>query len=191
MNFEYSEAINPYLEEAKFDQAIQFAKSKLAAVPASPFHSVLDKSMLSLADGLCSWIDDFYNAIASNSSIQALYFELTEFDINTEVWSIEGFAYAQDGGLEDPEWLTDIAEDWIATPAFVITGYEELQQAFEEDADDEEEAKDWCEQLVIAQYMQLVYIAHQRARTQNLPWAKISVYYTEHGYDFILRSAGS
>lgn len=191
MNFEYSEAINPYLVEAKFDKAIQFATSKLAAVPTSPFHSVLSKSMLSQADSLCLWIDNFYNNLISNSLIQALYFELAEFDINTDVWGIEGFAYAQDGGLEDPEWLADVEEELIITDAFVISGYEDLQQAFEEDADNWEEAKDWCEQLIIAQYMQLVYVAHHKAQNRNLPWAKIPVYCTEHGYDFILRFTGS
>lgn len=189
MNFEFAEAINAYLERSEFSQAIQLAETKLAALTSSPFHPILGKTLLDQTDSLCLWIDNFYTTTATNFSVQALYFEITEFDVNTDVWSIDGFAYAEDGGLEDTEWLADVEEEAISDDAFVVQGYEEVQQAFEEeDLDESQDARDWCEQLIIARYMQLIDAAHRKARERNLAWATLPIYCTEHGYDFIVRS---
>ncbi|QIL77589.1 hypothetical protein [Hymenobacter sp. HDW8] len=192
MNFEFGEIINPYLEKADFDQAIQLAEAKLAAISATPFHAVIGKSFFAQAPSLCSWINNFYKASTEAFPVCALYFELTEFDINTDEWSIDGLAYPEDGGLEDTEWLAESSEVAVSESAFVLEGWESLQEAFEDDkidSDDEQNARDWCEQLIIARYMQLVRAAHQHAKEQAFAWSSIPVYCTEHGYDFIVRSS--
>ena len=189
MNFEFAEIINPYLARGEFTQAIQLAENRLASIPSSPFHEIIGQSLLGHTDKLCCWIDDFHRSGATTQPVRALYFELTEFDINTDEWAIDGFAYSKDYGLEDSEWLSD----WGVTSvnAFVLEGYEYLQLSFEEvelDSEDLQNAYDWCEQLVIARYMELVQATHKQAQLQGLTWARLPVYYTEHGYDFILRS---
>lgn len=194
MNFEFAEEINPYLEQGNFAQAVQVAEARLLALPFSPFHAVIGKSLLSQADNLCSWIDKFYMTVAGNYPVEAFYFELTEFDINTDIWCIEGFAYPKDLGLDDTEWLSDSSVEDTADTPFVITGYESLQHAFEEvesDSDELDNAWDWSEQLIIVRYMELVHAAHKLAQQQELRWCELPIYCTEHGYDFITKSSNS
>jgi hypothetical protein len=191
MNFEFGEAINPYLEKAEFNKAIKLAENKLAAIPATPFHDIIGKSFLSQASNLSLWIDNFYKASTEDFLIKALYFEMTEFDINTDEWSIDGFAYPEDGGLEDTEWLAEFEGVAVSEGAFILKGFETLQVAFENaelDSDDEQNARDWCEQLIIARYMQLIHAAHQHAKEKDFAWSLIPVYCTEHAYDFIVKS---
>ncbi|GAB3237516.1 hypothetical protein GCM10027346_29170 [Hymenobacter seoulensis] len=195
MNFDFAEEINPYLERGHFAEAVVIAEDKLSALPESPFHAIIGNSLLSQAASLCSWIDEFHAAVVEHQEpVAALYFELTEFDINTDEWCIEGFAYATDLGLEDPEWLSGSSIADTADSSFVVTRYESLQRAFEEielDSDELENARDWCEQLIIVRYMELVYAAHKLAQQEGLTWSTLPLYCTEHGYDFITRSSNS
>ncbi|WP_022823359.1 hypothetical protein [Hymenobacter norwichensis] len=191
MNFDFAEVVNPFLEKADFNQAIQLAEARLVAIPTSPFHLILGKSLLNQAESLCLWVDSFYEKATRSIVVKSLYFELTEFDINTDKWEIEGFTYAEDGGLDDQEWLADFSQTISTDEAFVLVGYESLQEAFEEialDSDDLQDAHDWCEQLVLARYRQLVYTAHQQAVERQLSWAHIPVYCAEHGYNIITKS---
>jgi hypothetical protein len=192
MNSEFAESINPYLAQGQFVQAIELAENQLATLSRSPFHKIIKRPLLHHATDLCFWINRFYSVVASNQSIEALYLELTEFDINFDVWGIDGLAYSADLGIEDTEWL---AEPSAATEqAFILEGYEDLQRAFEESelgAAETQDAQDWCEQLIIARFMQLVQAAHHEAQNQGLPWAALPIYCTEHGYDFVIRSVNN
>lgn len=192
MNFQFAESINPYLAQGQFAQAIELAENQMAVLPRSPFHEIINQPLLHHTTDLCFWINSFYRAAASNQLIQALYFELTEFDINSDVWAIDGFTYPEDMGIEDTEWLNEPSA--ATEQAFILRGYEGLQRAFEESEPDSAEAqgaRDWCEQLVIARYMQLVQAAHKEAENQGLPWAALPIYCTEHAYDFVIRSVNN
>lgn len=194
MNFEFSEAVNPHLKRGHFAEAVRIAESSLSALPASPFHTIIGRPLLNQADRLCSWIDEFYTAVGGNHPIAALYFELTEFDINTDVWCIDGFAYTQDEGLDDLEWLSEPSAGHTADLPFIVTGYEALQQAFEEvesDSDELQDAQDWSEQLVIIRYMELIHAAHKLAQQKELAWSRLPLYCTEHGYDFVTMSTNN
>ncbi|MFB9861911.1 hypothetical protein [Rufibacter immobilis] len=74
---------------------------------------------------------------------------MNEFDINTNTWYIDGFAFSEDGGLnlEDMDWLCDVSQETMTTEEYVITGFESLQEAFENiepDTDEQQDARDWC-----------------------------------------------
>ena len=127
--------------------------------------------------------------------MKALYFEMNEFDINTTHWYIDGVALSKDGGLDlsDMEWLCDyeIDSQTEIDEVFLIEGYEKLQTAFEEiplETDDLQNARDWCEQIVITRYMELMRTAHLIAKNKGFGWAVIPTYFTEHSYDFVVRS---
>jgi hypothetical protein len=51
-----------------------------------------------------------------------------------------------------------------------------------------EAARDWCEQLIIARFMELMRAAHLEAARRGLAWAKLPLYFTEHAYDFVVKS---
>lgn len=194
MNFEFANQINPRLTEGDFTGALKIGESELSKIPQTDFHHMLGKSLLNQTDSLVDWIDSFYNQISNKVKIAALYFELNEFDINTDEWYIDGFAYEQDGGLDDIEWLTDVTRDLMTQQEFKLHGLENIQSAFErfgsdgELSDDQQNAQDWSEQLVIARFMELLRTAHLTAKKLGLKWSDIPVYCTEHDYNFIYKS---
>jgi hypothetical protein len=195
MNFEFAEQIIPDLEKLHFDKALQKAEKELKKIHATDFHEVLDKPLTDQANDLAAWVENFYQVASKKMKIKALYFEMNEFDINTDLWYIDSFAYGKDGGLDldDMEWLVDFETDSQTETGtvFRIEGYERLQAAFETielKNDNVQNARDWCEQIIIARFMELMRTAHLIAKKQNLKWATVPVYFTEHEYDFIVRS---
>jgi hypothetical protein len=195
MNFEFAEQINSDLKTLDFVKALQTSEKELGKLPETEFHEIIGKSLTNQADDLSAWVEDFYNKASNNVDIKALYFEMNEFDINTELWYIDSFAYRIDGGLDlnDMEWLSDFDTDSQkeTETVFAIQGYEKLQSAFktvELSNDILQDARDWSEQIIIARFMELMRAAHLSAKANNLEWAAIPIYFTEHSYDFILKS---
>lgn len=195
MNFDFAEQINPNLELLEFTKALQIAETELKKLALTDFHDVLDKSLKNQADELALWIEDFYQKASKKLDIKSLYFEMNEFDINTEFWFIDCFAYSQDGGLdlEDMEWLCDFELDseTETETTFIIEGYEKLQTAFETielSNDNLQNARDWSEQIIIIRFMELMRTAHLIAKKRNLKWATVPIYFTEHSYDFVVKS---
>ena len=199
MNFEFAKQINPNLENLNFSKALDIAETALQQIPSTDFHSIVGQSLLHQVDSLVTWIDNFYNSTLKKIEIKALYFEMNEFEINTDTWYIDGFAFSKDGGLDldDMEWLCDVTRETMTSTEFVLTGYEELQQSFadiEEQVENDElsydlqSAMDWTEQIIITRFMELMRTGHIKAKDQNLGWATIPVYFTEHSYDFIVKS---
>jgi hypothetical protein len=200
MNFEFGAKINPELSKLDFDKAIRIGETELKKIVKSDFHEVLGKSFTNPVDDLVNWVSDFYAFVSRSLDVKVLYFEMVEFDINTDVWYINGFAYNEDGGLNpyDMEWLSDnCSSEAMTLDEFILTGFESLQSAFEsvEEKQDNDEwteemqdARDWCEQIIIARFMELMTKAHEKAKQQKLGWGNIPIYFTEHGYDFIVRS---
>lgn len=195
MNVEFAEQINPELEKFNFSKAVDIAETELAKIPVTPFHGIIKNSLLHHTKELAEWIEDFYQLASGKYDIQSLYFEMVEFDINTDIWYIDGFAYDTDEGLDpdDMEWLSDFQTDSrIETRSvFKIDGYEKLQAVFETidlNTPDLKNARDWCEQLIIARYTELMRAAHLYAKENQMSWSEIPIYFTEHAYDFVLRS---
>lgn len=89
-------------------------------------------------------------------------------------------------------WVTD-TRSTLGT-IFGIEGYESLQEAFatetatETATKEEKDARDWSEQLIIARFMELMRAAYVAARQRDAPWVDVPIYFTEHSYDFIVRS---
>lgn len=195
MNFEFAEQINADLERFNFDKALYTAETELKKLPITAFHDVINESLTDQADDLITWIEDFFRIASKKVAIKALYFEMNEFDINTDLWYIDSFAYSNDGGLnlDDMEWLCNYNSDSpsITETVFAIQGYEKLQKAFEAvelNTETLQNARDWCEQIIIARFMELMRTAHLTAKKQNLMWAAVPIYFTEHSYDFIVKS---
>jgi hypothetical protein len=196
MNFEFAEKINPYLEQLNFVKALDVAETELRKIPTTDFHYVLDNPLVGQADDLASWVENFHNLATKENKVEALYFEINEFDVNTEYWYIDSFAFSSDGGLDlnDMEWLCDFDTDsqTETETVFKIESYESLQEAFEKIAlktDDLQNARDWCEQIIIVRFMELMTAAYRKAKDLNLNWGKIPIYFTEHSYDFVVKAA--
>jgi hypothetical protein len=195
MNVDFAEQINPDLEKLDFKKAISIGESELQKLPKTDFHSIIGTTLTEQAESLAAWVDNFYKIASKKLDIKSLYFEMNEFDINTDTWYIDSFAFSQDGGLdlEDMEWLCDFETDSQSETetVFQIEGLEKLQKAFETlelDTDNLQDARDWCEQIIIAKFMELMKTAHLTAKQKGYSWATIPIYFTEHSYDFVVKS---
>jgi hypothetical protein len=193
MNFQFAQRINPDLEKLEFEKAISIAEKELQKLPATEFHFILGETLISHTESLVAWVDNFYKIASKGMEIKSLYFEMNEFDINTDTWYIDSFAYSQDGGLEDPEWLCDFESDSRSETGtvFQIEGLEKLQVAFKTvklSTENLQVARDWCEQIIIARFMELMRSAHVMAKRNGYSWASTPIYFTEHSYDFIVKS---
>lgn len=199
MNFDFAELINSDLENLDFEKAINTAEKELEKIAKTEFHEIIGKQFTNPIEDLADWVDNFYKEISKKIEIEAMYFEMNEFDINTDVWYIDGIAYKEDGGLDldDMEWLSDCKRDVMTTNEFILTDYEKFQNLFEkieekeendEWTDEMQDARDWCEQIIISRFMQLMKKAHENAKERKLDWGNIPIYFTEHAYDFIVKS---
>jgi len=195
MNFEFAEQIIPDLENLHFEKALQTAETELKKIPATDFHDVLGKPLTVQANDLAIWVENFYQVASKKTKIKTLYFEMNGFDINTDLWYLDGFTYNKDGGLDldDMDWLTDFETDSQTETGtiFIIEGYEKLQTAFETiklKDDNLQNARDWCEHIIIARFMELMRTAHLVANKQKMKWATVPIYFTVHDYDIIIRS---
>jgi len=195
MNFHFAQQINPYLEKLDFEKAVSIGETELQKLLKTEFHSIIGKTLIEQTEGLAAWIDIFYKIASKKLDIKSLYFEMNEFDINTDTWYIDSFAFSQDGGLdlEDMEWLCDFETDSQSETdtIFQIEGLEKLQTAFETtklDTDNLQNARDWCEQIIIARFMELMRAAHLTAKLKGYSWATTPIYFTEHSYDFVVKS---
>jgi hypothetical protein len=196
MNFKFAELISPDLEQLNFKKALSVAENELRKITTTEFHYVLEKSLVGQSDNLASWVEDFYKIATKKNKVEALYFEMNEFDINTDHWFIDCFAFSKDGGLDldDMEWLFDFDTDsrTETETVFKIEGYEKLQEAFENielENEDLQNSRDWCEQIIISRFMELVTNAHLIAKSKKLNWASVPIYFTEHSYDFVVKSS--
>ncbi|TAJ06886.1 hypothetical protein DMA11_22180 [Marinilabiliaceae bacterium JC017] len=201
MNFDFAEIINSDLENLDFEKAISNAESKLKEIPITVFHEVLGNSIINQAEEFAIWVEEFYNKVSEKINVKSLYLEMNEFDINTELWYVDCFAYERDGGLDldDMEWLCEFqaaTQEELGT-IFGIEGYENIQRGFsiiEELKDNEEwseemqDARDWCEQIIIARFMEFIRAAHLTAKQKNLKWAGVPIYFAEHACELIVKS---
>lgn len=149
MNFDFAERINPDLEKLDFEKAISIGETELQKLPKTEFHSIIGKSLTEQAENLADWVENFYKIASKKLDIKSLYFEMNEFDINTDSWYIDSFAFSQDGGLDldDMEWLCDFETDSQSETetVFQIEGIEKLQTSFETielDTDNLQDARD-------------------------------------------------
>jgi hypothetical protein len=191
MNFDFGKLIQPYLEQADIPAALSVSESRLRQLPASPFHAVIGQSLLHHVQGLVEWTDRFYTRISQKNAVRSLCFELNEIDIQTHSWHVDAFAYSTEGDLNELDWLNHFAAKTMPGSEFILTGYEKLQQAFHTiDADSHtlQDARDWCEQIVIVRLMELVYAAHLEAAYQRKAWAALPVYCTANACDVVVLS---
>lgn len=193
MNFDLFQQAGASVREGNLKQAIDQAELRLKGLNETYFHPVLDTNFLHQSEEVVNWIDSFYNEVSQRRPVQALYFEMNGFDINTDQWYIDGFAYEEAGTIEDVDWLADWKEDMATVQPFVLTGFELMQEAFqaymdEEEPDELEEARDIAELLVILRLQELLAQAHQLAKTKGLAWRTTPLLATAHDYDILLES---
>jgi hypothetical protein len=189
MSFEYADKVNHFLKKLDFVGALEVAEDGLCGQHQSPFHSILGRTFTNSLESFSTWIAEFIEDCPAEIEPAAIYFEMNEFDIYTDLWYISACLFSKDRiGSSDLDWLGDFnlsTEDKI----YILTGFEDIQIAFEDFCGTEHHvALDWCEQIVICRFMEFVRSTHLYGAINGLRWSKTKVYFRKQENDFVLMS---
>lgn len=205
MNFELADKLSELLESQKLDEAIAMAEQELKNIPTTGFHKILDKNLLHLTSDLAKHINEFDKStkevlkkkqgfikrlFGSGKEVKpaAYYCEMNGFTINYDRWFIDLFSF-ENYSLTDWEWLSDFYDS--TANDFTITGFEEIQKAFEDVHENNrfeepniDKAYEVCELLVILRLQELF---RETYKLNQGDWDKIPMFITAHDYELIYK----
>ena len=205
MNFDLTDKLSELLESKKLDEAIVMAEQELKNIPTTDFHKILDKNLLHLSSDLTKFINEFDNSTQEvlkkkqgflknlfgfgKQVIPAAYYcEMNGFTINYDRWFIDLFSF-ENYSLTDWEWLSDFYDSSLND--FTITGFEEIQKAFEDVHENNrfeepniDKAYEVCELLVILRLQELF---RETYKLNQGDWYKIPMFITAHDYELIFK----
>lgn len=203
MNFELADKLYKLLESKKLDEAIAIAEQELKHIPTTGFHKILDKNLVHLTNDLAKHIQEFdkstrevlkkkqgffKNLFGFGKSVEpAAYFcDMNGFTINYDRWYIDLLSF-ENYSLTDWEWLPDFYDSTLND--FTITGFEEIQKAFEDVHENDrfeqpniDKAYEICELLVILRLQELF---RETYKVNQADWGKIPMFVSAHDYDLI------
>lgn len=179
--FDTMDRLTPALHRGDLEACEREVAKEMLALPATPFHIVLDLSITNDAADAAEHFDRFFRAESARIAIAAAYTEMNGFDINPDRWYCDLFAYTVDGGHDDYDWLSD----WESEPYedYTIHGLEHLQAVYASAAFREKASRD-------ASYMSslMVVLKFQRFMQQaatHMQQLRFPLYVTAHDFDFI------
>jgi hypothetical protein len=205
MNFELADKLSELLESKKLDEAIAMAEQELKNIPTTDFHKIIDKNLLHLTSDLAKHINEFdkstkevlrkkqgflKNLFGPGKEVKpaAYYCEMNGFTINYDRWFIDLFSF-ENYSLTDWEWLSDFYDS--TANDLTITGFEEIQKAFEDVHENNrfkepniEQAYEVCELLVILRLQELF---RETYKDEESEWSKIPMFVTAHDYEMIYK----
>jgi len=183
-----------FLVPAQVSKYIGRLQSALRRVTReTPFHAVLDRTFLGQVDQAATWLAEVYDSGAKGFGVTALSVEMIGFDINTDQWSLECFAFSMPRGelFEDLEYNLAEYED-AEENEFILVGMEDLQAAYEqtdigdllvsEAPQDKQllEAVSIASDLVTARMQELIAAAHREASRRGHPVGRVPVFANSH-----------
>ena len=205
MNFELADKLSELVESQKLDEAIAMAEQELKNIPTTDFHKILNKNLLHLTSDLAKHINEFdkstkevlkkkqgfiKNLFGSGKEVNpaAYYCEMNGFTINYDRWFIDLFSF-ENYSLTDWEWFSDFYDS--TANDLTITGFEEIQKAFEDVHENNrfeepiiEKAYEVCELLVILRLQELF---RETYKLNQVDWDKIPMFITAHDYELIFK----
>ena len=181
--FQTMERLTPQLRAGDLAGCELAAVDALRTMPKTPFHLAADLTITNAPAEAARHFDNFYMVESDRQPIHAVYTEMNGFDINPHRWYCDLFAYTEDGGMDDFDWLSD----WQSEPyeEYTITGLEPLQavylsKAFQDPANND--ASYLSSLVVVAKFQRFV----QRAAEQ-MTALRVPLYATAHDFDYIAR----
>jgi hypothetical protein len=196
MNFELAEELNQLLIADKLEYAIKLTEDKLEQEGPTDFKIILGKNLLHLTESLTSYLDSFYKKTKNNIKVRAMYCEMNGFTINNDLWYLDAFAYDKFEGLDDLDWLADWEGENSTKERFVLTGFEDLQNVYEDYMEKEnwkdekiQSSANICELLIILRLQELLKATVTKGKEKKMEWALIPILVTAHDNELIYRAA--
>jgi len=155
----------------------------LASTKKTPFHIVSDLEITSDPVNIAAFIDHFFLIESSQYEVRALYAELNSFDLKANRWYCNVFAYDQDQGGHDFDWLYEFEAE--ESEDYDIHGMEPLQAVYASDAAQHpryQEAMYLTNLAVIVKFQRFMQQAMQQMSMVNVP-----IYVSARDFDFVVR----
>jgi hypothetical protein len=122
-----------WVESASLSRAIAYCEKELASLPSSPYQKALGRTCLSQLDEAVEWLASFYRTAGKRFDVRAIYCEMNRFEINTDRWYVDGFAY---DAVPDPnglDWLCKWKKSTDEKTCLELRGMTDLQKLFARD----------------------------------------------------------
>jgi hypothetical protein len=124
------------VKKAQLDKAICVTEKKLSKLSETDYHVVLGRSWQGQGEVAARWLQTLAKTADQKFPVSAIYCEMNRFEINTDEWYIDGFAYDRIGDPDDLGWLSSWQES--ASSRFVLDGMDDLKAVFQRDYMDTE-----------------------------------------------------
>ncbi len=173
--------LSPLLRVGDLTQCERLVSDKLAELPRTPFHVILNLSITTDPELAGEWFDDFIRKEDKRFPIKAVYTEMNHFCVNPDLWFFYAFAFEQYGGHEKYSWLSRWQSEDSEDVA--IEGLEELQAVYASDAFRDKRFRDagyLTDLLIVIKFQDLIRRASPHMREFHFPLLA-----TAHGHDFI------
>ncbi len=162
------------VQRMQLNKAIEKCELFIASLKPTEYHAVLRRDWQEQTSEAAAWLFDFYRAALADIDVQALYCEMNRFDINTDLWYLDAFAYDFVGEADDLGWLVGWKTSTSEENRFVLEGMEDLQALFERDYAGEPptetlDASSTAILLLTLRMQQLVCAAALEARRLGVP----------------------
>lgn len=175
--------LRPMLRAGDLQACESGAIAALRGLPPSPFHLAADLSISNAPGDMAAHIDRFFAEESSAFGVRAVYVEMNGFDINPDRWYCDLFAYEEDGGQKNYDWLSDWQSEYFED--YTITGLEPLQAVYtSEDLEDEQyaDAAPLAGLVVVTKFQRFTQTAACKLKHMKVP-----LYVSAHDYDYIAR----
>ncbi len=181
ISFKLQDQLTPLLRAGDLTQCERIVSARLAQLPHSPFHIILDLPITTDIASVAASFDEFFQQMGARFKIGAAHAEMNGFDIMTDLWFCRPLAYKQYGGHDDYGWL----DDWQSETeeSITIEGLEALQAVYAGDALQDErfdDARSVTGLLVVIRFQDLIRRAAQHMKELQFPLLA-----TAHNYAFI------
>ncbi len=87
--------LRPRVRRCELDSSMELVSSALTNIPVSPFHLVLGLSATTPPQEVAAYLGKFIEETRQEHEVEAIYAEMNGFDINTDRWFYNLFAYRQ------------------------------------------------------------------------------------------------
>jgi hypothetical protein len=189
-------AIRPWVKAGELERAIARCEHDLSQLPRTDYHAALGRSWLSQTEELARWLMKFSRAAAKAMPVGALYCEMNRFEVNTDAWYLDAFAYDFFGDTEDLGWLVGWKKSSSDKGCFLLRGMDDLQALFARDAGDESPeavppAADVAILLLTLRMQEVVHAAAREARQSGALPEDVPVLAAAHESDLVSFCYGS
>lgn len=167
---DYVSKLTRWLKKDDIAGAIGDLEQRIQKLEPSPFHKALGRSWLKQQNQLAKWLKKVFAAASKQFAVKALYVEMNRFDINTDRWYLDGFAFDEFGGDKEIEWLCDSKYTTEDSAQFKLTGMSDLQKAYESLTEDDSscfETEQAVVLLLTLRMLEVVQAAASEARANG------------------------